>query len=491
MTQVLAGAVEEAAERPGLAVLIVDDHPSIRRSICGTLEGANCVAVEADSVLAAEAVLEHERFDLVILDKYLVGEQTGMDLLPRLIERGIRVVMITGEGSINEAMEALSTGAMAYLPKPFFPSDILGLLRKVQDQTNPPDSGTVVTPKSFVERGIVGKSRAMTLVATRLFKIAPTNMSVFITGPTGTGKELVAREVHRQSKRSGKPFVAINCGALTETLLETELFGHAKGGFTGADRERVGLLEDAHGGTIFLDEITETTPAFQVKLLRALQEGKIRRVGSNRYLDIDVRVVAATNKDIEACVESGEFRVDLYHRINQEILVIPSLKDRPEDIEPLAMHFIAREATKLNRTVCCPPDVKAALKKYDWPANVRELENAIIRAVSVCDGLIRISDLPDKIQKAVGYVVEEPEVEPIGRESTAQPEADLPPLEDVLPLEEVAERHVHMVYERVNGNLSRAAEVLRVDRSTLQRKFKLRGTRGAGVSQDGDSEVDE
>jgi DNA-binding NtrC family response regulator len=293
---------------------------------------------------------------------------------------------------------------------------------------------------------------------------------VLLTGESGTGKEVVASALHQRSRRSTQPFVAVNCGAIPGELIEAELFGHVKGSFTGADRDRIGLWEEADGGTVFLDEITETTPAFQVKLLRAVQEGEIRRVGSNQTVKVDVRVVAASNRDVEQEVEAGRFRKDLFYRLNAVSIVLPPLRERREDILPLAQTFAARVHT-LSPTVKFSSDALSVLERYSWPGNVRELENAIVRAAAMCDGMIRLQDLPERVrtnETGVGT--------PLSGENTANADEH-----EWSTLAVVEGRYVARVLERTGGNKQAAARMLDIDRKTLDRMIKRHGIHSTKV----------
>jgi DNA-binding NtrC family response regulator len=295
-------------------------------------------------------------------------------------------------------------------------------------------------------------------------RVAGTNLPVLLTGESGTGKELVASALHRRSRRAGEPFVPVNCGAIPSELIESELFGHVKGSFTGADRDRPGLWEGADHGTVFLDEITETTPAFQVKLLRALQEGEIRRVGSNQTTRVDVRVIAASNRDVEAEVEAGRFRKDLFYRLNAVSIVLPPLRDRLEDILPLARTFASR-VHSLNPVVRFSAEALTLLEQYSWPGNIRELENAIVRAAAMCEGTIRVRDLPERVRDNVGTSVLEI---PAGAHG-ALAEEEWP------ALAVIEGRYVSRVLEHTRGNKQAAARMLEIDRKTLDRMIKRHG----------------
>jgi DNA-binding NtrC family response regulator len=317
-------------------------------------------------------------------------------------------------------------------------------------------------------------------------RVAATNRPVLITGESGTGKEVVARAIHCRSTRAEGPFVAVNCGAVPSDLIESEMFGHVRGAFTGAERDRLGLLQEADGGTILLDEITETTPAFQVKLLRALQEGEIRRVGSNHTLRVNARVIAATNRDVEREMKDGRFRQDLFYRLNAVTLHLPPLRERREDIMPMARHFAAR-ACPTGEPVSFARDAVRALVSYDWPGNIRELENAIIRAVALCERLVRPEDLPERVREAVAqYERQQHALDVPAREEAAPDAAPAPAEEPLVSLSELEGRHIARVLAHTGGNKQAAARVLGIDRTTLQRMIKRHGLDTGGARPNGD-----
>jgi DNA-binding NtrC family response regulator len=294
-------------------------------------------------------------------------------------------------------------------------------------------------------------------------RMAATNLPVLLTGESGTGKEVVATAVHSRSGRADQPFVAVNCGAISVELIESELFGHVKGSFTGADRERRGLWEEADQGTIFLDEITETTSAFQVKLLRALQQGEIRRVGSNSNQRVDVRVIAASNRDVAAEVDAGRFRKDLFYRLNAVSIKLPPLRERREDVLILAKSFADR-VYSLSPGVKFSLNALELLERYSWPGNIRELENAVVRATAICDGVIQVEDLPERVQQYGNLQEKDP--------SLSEFETTLPLVEEWCPLSTVEGRYVEKVLTNTRGNKQAAARILAIDRKTLDRMIK-------------------
>ncbi len=372
-------------------------------------------------------------------------------------------------GSASCIVSKTAFGAYDYLLKPFGVDEFQTLSRALREQIANRRSLSAASrrPAGFPsDIELVGRSEVFIEVMKQVGRVAATNLSVLLTGESGTGKEVVASALHRHSGRADGPFVAVNCGAIPGELIESELFGHVKGSFTGADRDRVGLWEEANNGTVFLDEITETTPAFQVKLLRALQEGEIRRVGSNQTIRVDVRVIAASNRDVEQAVVTGRFRKDLFYRLNAVSIVLPPLRERLEDILPLARSFADR-VYSLNPEVRFSAEALTVLEKYSWPGNIRELENAVVRAAAMCDGTIRAQDLPDRVRNVPAGASEVN-----GAEEGASPAVT----EEQWPTLAVIEgQYVSRVLAHTSGNKQAAARVLEVDRKTLDRMIKRHG----------------
>ena len=434
---------------PSRRVLIVDDDAETCRLI------AELVAEdgrELQQAHTAEDAIERARtepFDLVISDINLNGPESGLDVLKafkRANPTG-EVVLISGFGTLDTAVEAVRAGAFDYISKPFNIAEVRATVaRALAHEAAPPQSPTVADRPP---EGIVGRTAGMLAVYKQIAYAADSTAPVLIQGESGTGKELVARAIHSHSRRSTKPFVALNCGAIAETLLESELFGHVRGAFTGAVSDRRGVFEQAHGGTVFLDEIGETAPAMQVKLLRVLQDGEIRPVGANRAARIDARIVAATNVDLERSVAEQRFRRDLFYRLSVIVIQIPPLRDRREDIPLLIEQFLANASTRTGRAVTISPEAVRRLTAAQWPGNVRELENTIERLVVFSRGRIDVEDLP--VTLASGPSLEE------------RLFADLP------TLDELERRYVLHVLDAVGGNRSRAAEALGIDRRTLYR----------------------
>jgi DNA-binding NtrC family response regulator len=309
---------------------------------------------------------------------------------------------------------------------------------------------------------VVGRSQAFNEVMKHVERVSGTNLPVFLTGESGTGKALVATAIHDRSDRTDKPFLAVNCAAIPAELIEAELFGYVAGSFAGADRDRRGLWEEADGGTVFLDEITETSPALQVGLLRALQTGEIRRVGATQTQQTNVRLIAASNRNVDLEVAAGRFRNDLLYRLNRVSIVLPPLRERPEDIPPLAQSFADR-VYSFSSPVKFSPEALGLLERYSWPGNIRELENAVVRAVAMCDGTIRVKDLPQRVRNYTQKQTAEGTHTAAGNGTT---------VEEWVPLSEIEGRYVAQVLEHTRGNKQAAARVLAVDRKTLDRMIK-------------------
>ena len=368
------------------------------------------------------------------------------------------------------AVQAFEVHALDYLLKPFGPEELQSLSRALREQLSerPQRSSSLRRSAAYhSDIELVGRSQAFIEVMKQVGRVANTNLPVLLTGESGTGKELVASAIHHRSGRSDQPFVAVNCGAIPADLIEAELFGHVRGSFTGADRDRRGLWEEADGGTVFLDEITETNSSFQVKLLRALQMGEIRRVGSNQTQKVNVRVIAASNRNVEQEVSAGRFRNDLFYRLNAVSIVLPPLRDRREDIPPLAQTFADR-VYSLSPSVKFSSEALTLLERYNWPGNIRELENAVVRAVAMCDGTIRVKDLPQRVRS---YSLPPDEVEKEVAKSEAPPDLERQ-IDDWVTLSEIEGRYVARVLEHTGGNKQAAARVLAVDRKTLDRMIK-------------------
>jgi DNA-binding NtrC family response regulator len=447
---------EMIVDRP-VRVLVVDDDKSICQWLNAVLtaEGYECLA--ARSVEDAEPLLHEGRpIDLALLDIY-IGEANGLEFLEKLktSQPECKCVAMTAHATVETVARSVAGGALEYLSKPLLIDDLLTLLRRL---TGPRQTPSQALKDSFApESAIVGRSPKMLEVYRAVARVAPSTASVLITGASGSGKELVARAIHAHSGRADKAFTPINCGSLPETILESELFGHEKGAFTGADTSRSGLFEATDGGTIFLDEISETSLSFQVKLLRVLQEQKVRRLGSNTFRPIDVRIVAATNKDLSALIRAGQFREDLYYRLSVVTIPLPSLEERAEDIPLLVKHFLARFNLRNRRQVTISEDAVRLLAAMSWPGNVRELENLIER--------LAIFAATDEI------CAEEVEHERNRRNqamSAAENSAGSLPGK----LQEMERQEILRVLKESGGNKSLAARKLGIERKTLYEKAR-------------------
>jgi len=443
-------------------ILVVDDDAASCELLKEILATQDWEIETARTPERALILSNQTKFDLVISDINLEANLSGLDLLQRLREKS-PVVLVTGFGSLETAVEATREGAWDFISKPFKVNEILATARRAIEQTH---ETTKVPSDNFSTGAMVGRAPAMIELYKEIARVAPTRSTVMILGESGTGKELVARAIHQNSPRKDNSFVAVNCGALTETLLEAELFGHTKGSFTGATADRRGLWEEANDGTLFLDEIGETSPAMQVKLLRALQENEIRRVGSNQTRKVDARIIAATNRNLEAEVKTGNFREDLFYRLSIVTLRVPSLRERVGDIPLLAEKFLQKAAVNTEKTnLRFSGDAMKTLKVYDWKGNVRELEAAIeYAAVRVRGSEILAEDLPVKL-------LAEKFKQAASRFHLAGLYADLP------SLDELEKRYLLYVLERADGNRTRAAEILGVDRRTLYRMAERFGVK--------------
>jgi two-component system, NtrC family, response regulator AtoC len=451
----------------GMNALVIDDEAYIRDFVSGVLRAGGWRVSEAETAERAFEMLEAKEWALVFCDVVLGGEN-GFAILRRFaeVQPQAQVVMMTGHGTAAGALDATSFGAYDYLLKPFGVSEVETIARNVGARLREKGRAGKKDEKEsskFYRSDIelVGRSPAFLEAMKLVGRVSLTNLPVLLTGESGTGKEVIARAIHRRSLRSDKPLVAVNCGAIPGELIEAELFGHVKGSFTGAERDRTGLFEEADKGTVFLDEITETTPAFQVKLLRALQGGEIRRVGSNRMHQIDVRVITASNRDVELEVMEGRFRQDLFYRLNAVTIHLPPLRQRQEDIRPLVEHFAQRSRPPDEPQVRFSPEAIDVLEKYEWPGNIRELENAVVRAAALSDSVARPEDLPERIRNAVK-----------AKRITERPQAPDSPAEEWITLDESEKRYVSRVLAYTKGNRQAAARLLNVDRKTIDRMIK-------------------
>jgi two-component system response regulator AtoC len=443
-------------------ILVVDDDPGLRKSLGLLLSGDGHTVVTDGDAAAALARLAAEPFDTVLCDVRMPG-MDGLEFLRRFRAAGGKalVIMMSAYGGEDAAITAMKDGAYDYLPKPFRPDEVLLTLRKAEERERL--RGRVAELEAEVARyrdaDFVAESPAMRRVLDLATRVAPHPTTVLITGESGTGKEVVARAIHRMSPRREEPFVAVNCGAIPEALLESELFGHVRGAFTGALADKPGLFEEASGGTLLLDEIGDLPLPLQVKLLRVLQEGTIRRVGESRERRIDVRLMAATARDIDAEVRAGRFREDLYYRLNVVRIHVPPLRERPEDVERLALVLLDRATRRAGRTARLTPDALGRLRAMPWTGNVRELENSIERAVVLARDESIGSEAFDGIATA----------SPRGGESGGGSEP-LIPLKDAVTAAEA--QAVARALEAAGGNRAEAARILGISLRSLY--YKLR-----------------
>jgi two-component system, NtrC family, response regulator AtoC len=450
--------------------LVIDDEPSVLGFVAEVLRSDGWTITEAENADQAYQAMQAESFDLVFCD-VMLGSTDGYSVLRRFAadQPGARFVLMTGHGSAAGALDATAIGAFDYLVKPFSVSDVLRIAEVVREQISRRSAAGTArdidissAPGYTSDIPLIGKSPRFVECLKMVGRVAPTSLPVLITGESGTGKEIVANAIHRRSKRADGPFITVNCGAIPVELIESELFGHAKGSFTGASGDRMGLWEEAAGGTLFLDEITETPPQFQVKLLRALQESEIRRVGANRTIKVDARIICATNRDIEQEVIEGRFRQDLMYRMNAVTIKLPPLRERAEDIPLLASHFASRVAAS---KVSFAADASKTLKSYPWPGNVRELENAVLHAVSMADDVIYPEHLPERVRTNGSPAGSHPSPPPNGGDPL-----DIEFVPGEIPsLAEMEVRYVTRVLHYTGGNKQAAARVLNIDRKTLGR----------------------
>jgi two-component system, NtrC family, response regulator AtoC len=459
------GALQQPASTPHL--LFVDDEPALRSLMAERLSERGFEVVEAESGERALEMLDQFAFDIVITDLRLPGID-GTRVIEAARERypSIVAIVITGYGTVKDAVDAIKRGASDFIAKPFQFDELMHVLQKAMEQRRLRSENAYLR-QQLEERyqfgGILGRSRPMQKLFHLLETVARSNSTILITGETGTGKEVVARAVHHNSPRRANRFIALNCSAIPETLLEAELFGHVRGAFTGAVGTRHGRFEQAHKGTLFLDEVGTMSTALQMKLLRALQEREFERVGDSQTIKVDVRVIAATNSDLARMVGEGTFREDLYYRLNVIPIQLPPLRDRRDDIPLLAKHFLDKFSAGTPMQIS--QSAMRALMAYSWPGNGRQLENAIERAVTLGGGRteIDVADLPPEIQNVP--------------EATATPFVDFPDEGLDMPayLDSIERDLIRRSLQRTGGNRNKAAELLRINRTTLVEKLKRLG----------------
>lgn len=469
-------------------ILVADDERSIRLTLeTGlTLNGfrVTCARTGREALQAARVAT----FDAVVSDIFM-PDGDGLELLHELraIAPKIPIILITAQGSVELAVRAVEEGANDFIAKPFEVSALAGLVRRHLKARQEARGDTAVdegpSVEAFSRSGLVGRSAAMVSVYKLIAHAARTEATVLVLGESGTGKELVARAIHDFSPRAGKPFVAVNCAGLTDTLLEAELFGHTRGSFTGATADRAGLFEAADGGTLFLDELASTSPAFQVSLLRVLQLGEVRRVGSTEVRRVNVRVIAASNAPLPELVAAGSFRPDLFYRLSVLTIELPPLRERVGDVESLALHFLRRLNNEEESPLRLSRNVIVALNGYAFPGNVRELENAMTRAAALCSGgIITIDCLPPGIVAAAHNAALSGN-DPVSTLATDRP-----------TIAELQRRYLQLILTEVGGNRRRAASVLGVNRRTIQRliaRYDLFSLAEKDIATDGESEMND
>ena len=450
---------------PQGSILVVDDDRAHRTMLRTLLGGWGYTVQEADDGARAIEQVHEKSYDLILMDVRMV-EVSGLEALSEIksFNPAIPIIIMTAYSSVETAVEALKKGAYDYLSKPLDFDELQLAIGRAMDHTRLKVENRALKESlgvGFNTGDIIGRSRVMVELLETVALVAPTEATVLITGESGTGKELIASAIHLNSPRREKPFIQLNCAAITETLLESELFGHERGAFTGADRRKEGRFRLANRGSIFLDEISEMSVAMQAKLLRVLQEKEIQRVGGEEVLRVDVRVMAATNRDLKAEIEGGRFREDLYYRLNVVTLAVPALRERREDIPLLAQHFLDSFAEKNRKQIKgFTPQAMDRLVRYHWPGNVRELMNAVERGVILCRGdYVSEIDFPLSVSD-----VDAPEQESVREELLAD-----------LPLEEVEKVTILKTLESAGGNKSETARRLGITRRTLHKKLKKYG----------------
>ncbi len=464
--------------KDAIQILIVDDQINTCKSLQAILKKSG---YRSEYTLSAEEALGRVRsgsFDIVVSDIRMPG-MDGMQLLEELkkIQPHLLVIMVTGFATIKSAVEAIQKGAYDYLPKPFTPDEVRVIIQRATEKIRLESENEALRrglQPQVTFQNIIGNSPAIQRVFDLIQKVADTDSNILITGETGTGKELAAKAIHNLSRRREKPFQPVNCGSLAEGILESELFGHVKGAFTGAVSNRKGLIEVADGGTIFLDEIAETTPSFQVKILRVLQEGEFLRVGDTQPIHVDLRIIAATNRDLEKAVERREFRQDLYYRLKGIAVHLPPLRERTEDIPLLAYHFLKKYRGNRKAELIDPQAIKA-LMAYKWPGNIRELEHVIEYALSMTEGdTVRVTDLPEEFVTRVADKVAVQDnwmSSPFGKAK-----------------EEFEKFYISHILEESDWNVSEASRKAQMFRQNLQQKIRKYGLRPEGEEESKDEE---
>ena len=445
-------------------ILIVDDELIVRQSLSDWLAESGYEVEAVDGGSKAIPLVKQKEWDLLLVDLKMQG-MDGIDVMRAVkkISKNLPVVIITGYPTVDTAVQAMKQGAYDYIVKPFNPEEIDLVIRNVVAHQNLVKENIRLRQelkRRYQFKDIIGKSRKMQEVLVLVKTVARSNSTVLIQGESGTGKELIARAIHSTSPRSKRPFIAVSCAALPETLLESELFGHERGAFTGAVSSRKGKFELANKGTLFLDEVGDTSQKTQADLLRVLEEREFARIGGSELIKVDVRVISATNKDLDTLVSEAKFREDLYYRLNVVTIHVPPLRERKQDIPLLVEHFLEKYSVENEKRIeSIDEDALDSLMKYHWPGNVRELENAVERAVVVAKSdVVSPDDLPPSVRGETG--------EALGPSLAAHS----------VPLQEIERRYIRQVLEAANWNIKKAAGTLKIDRTTLYnkiRKYKL------------------
>jgi DNA-binding NtrC family response regulator len=448
-------------------ILVVDDNPDVLKLIANILESNDYEVKTAPSGTSAIKEIESNDYDMVLTD-LMMPDVDGMQVLENAILKIPKTmcIILTGHGTIKSSVEAIKKGAFDYITKPVSPSELLIIVEKALKFKNLEEENIRLKKElkgKYHYKNIVGTSNAIKKIYDLIEKVSDTDGTVLITGASGTGKELIARSIHYNSQRSDKPMVVINCGAIPESLLESELFGHEKGAFTGAYKKRIGRFEMANGGTVFLDEIGEMSPALQIKLLRVLQEQQFERVGATKTIHVDLRFIAATNKNLTTAINMEKFREDLYYRLNVIPIKVPSLKQRKSDI-PLLIDFFTKKfqkGKKPDKITGFSQTAMDAILAYEWPGNVRELENVVKRLTILSEGpIVSFDDLPENIQNVSGSLHLEKEV--ITNNELNLNEA----------VQDYEKRIILEALEKANWVKSKAAKLLNINRTTLVAKIK-------------------
>lgn len=472
-TFIMTDTVHPVPRSGRMHVLIVDEDPAVRSACCEIAMARGYAAHGIGNLPEARNLMRGSSIDILILDLKSPGG-AGLELLEevKLLHPETAVVVMTAYATVTSAVEAMRTGATDYLTKPFELDDLAAVLDRAAERRNVDTASRRLREKLRSQQGLgslIGSSPEMEKIYRILSKVAQTGHPVLILGESGTGKELIARSIHANGPNASKPFLPVDCGSLVPTLVESELFGYVKGAFTGATRNKEGLLASAEGGTVFLDEIGEMPIDLQAKLLRALQEKEIRPVGATHRVPINVRILAATNRDLAAMVEQGRFRKDLYYRLNVVALRIPPLRDRREDIPLLAVHFLGRMSKNGTKYVLSD-DALRTMSDYAWPGNVRELENSIERACALSTGpVLRLGDLPTQLQD-------------FRLHSRTTEKTSAPANAEVTPLADLERQAILDTLRQLNGDKLTAARLLGIGKTTLYRKLKEYGITESAAS---------